>query len=148
MNHIAIIWNSMELFKDSIIGDIKSYSHVNNIIVLDLKDDMLDSFIDELYNYKSEDKWKSIYKINDLKIYDNRKIYILDITIVNDKKIVNRKNVLVNNISQLLKDFIRNKYDGLVTDLYHENIFHLTDDEEEYVHQKRIVLKYSKKNDN
>ena len=64
---------------------------------------------------------------------------------------LNAKGILTNIIAQKMKDEIRENFkfveiDNEIKEIYAENSFHLTDNEEEYNYQKEIINKYVYKN--
>ena len=83
--------------------------------------------------------------------YSDKKICIVEFEIIDTKQIINKKNKLVVEKAQKLKDMIRSKYNytelnGIREEIYIENSFHLTDNDEEYEYQKKIIEKYKKFN--
>lgn len=148
MNYIGVIWNTTYSSSNEIKKIIKKYGIIKEEIKLDLSKDQLCDFIRSIYNYGEDEKWKEDYKINDLAIYDNTKICALEIEINDSKYTKNKKGVIVLNKAQKMKDEIRKKFDfttinGFQEKIYSENAFHLTDNEEEYEYQKRVVQTFS-----
>lgn len=151
MKYIGIIWNPTYIYQNEIKKDIKKIGKNIKSKSLNLDNKNFIEFINELYNYPPDEKWKIDYKIKDLTKYSNKKICIVEFEITDTKKIINKKNKLVVEKAQKLKDMIRGKYnftevDGIREELYIENSFHLTDNEDEYEYQKKIIEKYKKFN--
>lgn len=149
MKCIGIVWNCSYKYYKEIRKIILKHGKIISSFDLDLSEYLFPRFILDLYNYDDDNRWKSEYKINDLSIYDNKRIRIFEIEINNEEKIINKKGIEVNKNSQELKDKIRGKYkyidmENKKGEIYLENSFHLTDNEEEYIYQKKIIKKYYK----
>lgn len=147
MKLVGVIWNSVYGHKEAIIYAIKKHCKIEKCFDIDLKY-RLHKFINELYNYPSEEKWKSEIKYDGLKKYKNRTITVVVIDIVPGKKILNkRKNRMMFENVLALKDDIRDKFCYVIKnrkkqEIYREDCFHITDDEDEYNQQIEIVKLY------
>lgn len=147
MKFLGIIWNTTYNYFSEIEKIISQYGKIISSYDLDLTDNYFRKFIDDLYNYNEDERWKSNYKINDLAIYKSKKIRVLEILILDSEMITNKKGRVVNKKAQELKDYIREKFNytelnGNKEEIYIENSFHLTDNEEEYNNQKIIADRY------
>lgn len=147
MKFIGIIWNPTYMYAAEIEKIISNYGKIISTNDLNLDDNYFKLFIETLYNYSENERWKSDYKINDLMIYKNKKIRVLEILIFDLEFIKNKKNKIVVKKAQELKDYIRNRFNyteinHVRTNIYAENAFHLTDNEEEYNYQKEIIKKF------
>lgn len=151
MKYIGIIWNPTYMYQNEIKKNIEKVGRNITSKSLNLDTTNFIKFINELYNYPPDEKWKTDYKIKDLTKYSDKKIYIVEFEIIDTKQIINKKNKLVVEKAQKLKDMIRSKYNytelnGIREEIYIENSFHLTDNDEEYEYQKKIIEKYKKFN--
>ena len=90
MKYIAIIWNSAYDYKKEIADIIARYGLIHETFEIDLRNDSLHHFIDELYDYPVQEKWRSQYKINALKTYQKRKIVVFDLSISVTKMFFNK----------------------------------------------------------
>ncbi len=151
MKYIGIIWNPTYMYQNEIKKNIRKVGRNIKSKSLNLDTTNFIKFINELYNYPPDEKWKTDYKIKDLTKYSSKKICIVEFEIIDTKQIINKKNKLVVEKAQKLKDMIRSKYNytklnGIREEIYIENSFHLTDNDEEYEYQKKIIEKYKKLN--
>lgn len=151
MKYIGIIWNPTYMYQNEIKKNIEKVGRNITSKSLNLDTTNFIKFINELYNYPPDEKWKTNYKIKDLTKYSDKKIFIVEFEIIDTKQIINKKNKLVVEKAQKLKDMIRSKYNytelnGIREEIYIENSFHLTDNDEEYEYQKKIIEKYKKFN--
>ena len=151
MKFIGIIWNPTYMYQYEIKKNIRKVGRNIKSKSLNLDTTNFIKFINELYNYPPDEKWKTDYKIKDLTKYSSKKICIVEFEIIDTKQIINKKNKLVVEKAQKLKDMIRSKYNytklnGIREEIYIENSFHLTDNDEEYEYQKKIIEKYKKLN--
>lgn len=151
MKYIGIIWNPTYMYQNEIKKNIRKVGRNIKSKSLNLDTTNFIKFINELYNYPPDEKWKTDYKIKDLTKYSSKKICIVEFEIIDTKQIINKKNKLVVEKAQKLKDMIRSKYNytelnGIREEIYIENSFHLTDNDEEYEYQKKIIEKYKKFN--
>lgn len=151
MKYIGIIWNPTYMYQNEIKKNIRKVGRNIKSKSLNLDTTNFIKFINELYNYPPDEKWKTDYKIKDLTKYSSKKICIVEFEIIDTKQIINKKNKLVVEKAQKLKDMIRSKYNytklnGIREEIYIENSFHLTDNDEEYKYQKKIIEKYKKFN--
>ena len=151
MKYIGIIWNPTYMYQNEIKKNIEKVGRNITSKSLNLDTTNFIKFINELYNYPPDEKWKTDYKIKDLTKYSDKKICIVEFEIIDTKQIINKKNKLVVEKAQKLKDMIRTKYNytelnGIREEIYIENSFHLTDNDEEYECQKKIIEKYKKFN--
>lgn len=151
MNYIGVIWNTTYNSSDEIKKIIQKYGIIRKEVTLDLSKERLCDFIRALYNYGKDEKWKEDYKINDLSVYNDTKICVLDLEIDDKEFIKNKKGITVLKKAQEMKDEIRKKFDfttinGFKEKIYSENAFHLTDNEEEYEFQKNVLQTFNQYN--
>lgn len=142
MKAISFIWNSMNEHVNEALNDIKEYAIIEDIISVDFKEDF-PNFIRKVYPYTGKDTWKVNYKIENMEKYDNKNITIVFLDIDNEKKIfVERKGIYIYENVEKLKSFIRNKYKNIIDGYAFDNVFHMTDDEEEYKATKDLVIDF------
>ena len=148
MKLLGILWNSIGEYVDEATDDIKKYCNVK-YYDLDLGKDYK-NFLLELYPFNESEKWKAEFKVNGLvDKYKSNKIRILILDIPKDEKVYlkNKDKMMYKNVLEL-KVFIRKKYEHLVTQNVlkdgksYDNVFHMTDDEDEYIDNLPIILKY------
>lgn len=143
MKAIGILWNSMNNNIEDAITDISKFSKINEIFTIDFKEYFPD-FISKIYPYTGTELWKLDYKIQHMhKKYDNNSITILFLNIsVKNKKFIERKEKYIYEQVEDLKKFIRNKYKTVVDGYAFDNVFHMTDDEEEYSYTLNIIINF------
>jgi len=134
LKSIAVLWNSMNEFKDEAIYDIEKYCIVDQVYELEFASEEFKSFIDQLYPHKDNEYWKTEYKINSVvDKYDLNKITIVYLTLPKSSKIHDeRKNVPIYGNVNELKKYMRDKYSKKVDNYMFDNVFHMTDDEQEF----------------
>lgn len=143
MRTIGILWNSMDAFLEEAINDIQTFASVTDVISIDFKDKFSD-FISKIYPYKGEEKWKLEYKISHMfNQYANNKINIIFMNIDNENKIfVPRKKLYIYEDVEKLKMYIREKYRNKINNYAYDNIYHMTDDEDEYKITIELIINY------
>lgn len=149
MDYIAILWNSMNDNVEEAITDINEYANVYSYVNLDLGDNF-SYFVQDIYGYMSDDeKWKLDYKLeNTIHKYSSTTITIIFLTIPNEEKILDeRKNKLLYKEANNLKKLMRTKYSKKVEHYAFDNVFHMTDDKDEYLSTLKLIRKYTKKSD-
>ena len=142
---IGIIWNSMnQIQKDSAIDIIKKNCEVIDYFDINLKDRYKD-FLKDIYIDSHEAPNIPDFKIKSLvDKYENNIIRIIscNIKIKNIKYINDRKGYVYKEIARI-KNIIRNKYENEIKNYSFDNIFHLTDDMQEYEYTINILKKYN-----
>lgn len=143
MRTIGILWNSMDAFLEEAINDIQTFASVTDVISIDFKDKFSD-FISKIYPYKGEEKWKLEYKISHMfNQYANNKINIIFMNIDNENKIfVPRKKLYIYEDVEKLKMYIREKYRNKINNYAYDNVYHMTDDEDEYKITIELIINY------
>ena len=141
MRLLGVIWNSVEDKWSDVIKDIEQYGKVEKVYSIDFGNDFA-NFIKELYPFSPEELWKSEYKINGLiNQYKDNIVHIVIIDIPQVKKVfLPQKNKdMYQNVLDM-KVGIRRKYKYLIKEnsfgtkngVSYDNVFHMTDDEQEY----------------
>lgn len=153
MKLLGILWNSIGDKKDDAIKLINEYANVDYRFDVDFKDDYAE-FIRELYPFNSDEKWKAEYKINGLVgKYINNEITILFLDMEKTDKIYlkNKDKMMYKNVLDL-KVRLRKSFKSCILKdtqdfkgVSYDNVFHMTDDEEEYRENIFVVFKYLSK---
>ena len=143
MKSIGILWNSMNDFREEALNDIQRYASIENMIVIDFKDKYLD-FLGDIYPFDGVHKDIHIFKGNTLiDKYESNDICILFLDLPDStKEFCDRKHTYIYKNIEELKQFIRNKYKNIVNGYVFDNIFHMTDDEKEYLFTLDVVNRY------
>lgn len=141
MKTIAILWNSMENNFSEALDDIRKYSTIYDYIRIDFSS-RFSQFIRDIY--PNNHKWKTDYKINILNNqYSKNEVIILFLEVPDSKKVyVERKKIYLYENVEKLKMFMRNKYMKKVINYCYDNIFHMTDDEGEYLQTLPVIRKH------
>lgn len=143
MKAIGILWNSMDEFLEEAIDDIQSFVSVTDVISIDFQDKFSD-FISKIYPYKGGEKWKLEYKISHMcNQYANNRINIVFMNIDNENKIfAPRKKIYIYEDVEKLKVYMREKYRNKVNNYAYDNVYHMTDDEDEYKITIELIINY------
>lgn len=143
MKAIGILWNSMEKHIINAINDIYTKARINDYIIIDFKMHFKD-FIGAIYPYEGSERWKLDYKINAMNDrYDSNTIVIVYLDIPVSKEIyIERKHKMVYESVENLKNYIRSKYSKLIEDYSFDNVFHMTDNKEEYIKTLSVIKKF------
>lgn len=131
MVYIGITWNTIDDFKSEVINDIGEYGEVLFYFELDLQN-KYDEFVRELYKSDGISEWKVNLKLEAMNLTANKRIGILFIKVDDEIREFNQKKnkMVVVNIENL-KGKIRSKYSKLIPNYFFDNVFHMTDNEEE-----------------
>lgn len=143
MKAIGILWNSMNKYTDLALRDINDYSKITNVISIDFGSSFSE-FISKIYPYVGNERWKLDYKISHMNnVYESNEIKIVFLDIDSTKKIfVERKGIYIYENVEKLKTYVRNKYKNMVENYVYDNVFHMTDDENEYSETLKIITDY------
>ena len=148
MKLIGVLWNSIGDKKNEATEYIKQYGDVIYWDV-DLKNNYK-QFLLDLYPFNETEKWKAQYKIDGLfnKYLDNTiRIMIIDIPQTEKVYLKNKDKMMYKNVLDL-KVTLRKKYKHLTmhdnknVEKTYDNVFHMSDDENEYEKDLIIILKY------
>lgn len=146
MLSIGIIWNSASEFKDYILSDIAEYGEILNTFDLILGN-KYDEFVRDIYSDDAIEDWKIDKKIETMKEssdYQGVTVVVLNIDTTEQYYHEHKKRMVYANLDRL-KRSIREKYSQLVSVYFFDNVFHLTDDENEYVECVEVLSKYTDK---
>lgn len=146
MKCIGILWNSMNNFREMAFEDIKQYAKIDEVLCIDFKEQYR-SFIKSLYPFDGRHKGLDDYKA-DIMVdqYESNEICVLFLDVFDsEKEYYERKRVYLYKNVEKLKQLIRNKYKNLVVNYKFDNVFHMTDDEKEYLFTLKILSEYLKR---
>lgn len=143
---LGILWNSMREHLSEVLTDISSYGEIEDAFSMDLGQNY-EKFVRDIYSQDEIAEWKVDKKIETMfHCSDNRKITIVILNMKNSKMVYHeykKRNVFAN--LENMKTEIRKKYSQLVECYFFDNIFHVTDDEREYIADMGVVNEYIKK---
>lgn len=142
MDSFGIIWNTAQTCRDEIIQDIKNSVPVLDIYDIDLGNNY-ENFVRDLYSIDEIDSAKLEMKLQSMLNNKLRIITIIFMKIDPTKQYyyIHKKRNVFSEI-QDLKLLIRNKYKEKVENYFFDNVFHMSDDEFEYVEGLKILSKY------
>ena len=144
MRSIGILWNSMVEYNDLVLNDLYKLVKIKSYLDLDLKNN-LSEFIFHVYESDLDIVKKRIRE--KIKYTDgtyNLKIIRIIIMEIDDKMISDNKLEYIKYI----KNFIRKKYSSLIDIYNYDNVFHMTEDKEEFdkiINALRFCYKESNK---
>lgn len=145
MKSIGILWNSMNNFRESAFDDIREYAKIEEVLYIDFGEQFR-PFIKSLYPFDGRHKGLDDYKA-DIMVdqYESNEICILFLDVKDsEKEYIERKRVYVYKNIEELKQLIRNKYKDQVDNYNFDNVFHMADDEKEYLFTLKILSEYLK----
>ena len=131
MKYIGILWNTISELEDLVITDINEMATVTEVHELDLSS-QYENFVRTIYEHDGIDKWKIDKKLEGMNSSNNQNVVILFIDVDDSERVFNsNKNKEVITNIEALKKYIRTKYSQLIPNYYFDNVFHMTDNEEE-----------------
>lgn len=140
---LGILWNGMDEYKEDVKNDIGNYGEIAKSFTLNLGEEY-EKFVRDIYNQDEIADWKVDKKLETMfKCSDSRKITVLIMKIETNVQYYHKlkKRMVYTNLEQM-KINIREKYSKLVTHYFFDNVFHVTDDENEFKLDYQIVKKY------
>lgn len=142
---IGIIWNNVFHLKDEILEDIRNndLAKVFESFDLDLDDDY-ENFVRGIYSLDSIATWKVDKKVSTmLESTDSRSVNVIFME-VNDsnQEYHELKKRYVYTDLENLKVFIRGKYKEKISNYFFDNVFHMTDNKEEFEQTYDFLKKY------
>ncbi len=145
MKFIGILWNPMNSLREEAIEDIKRYATIEDTICVDLKDRYLD-FLEDIYPFDGIHKDIHIFKASTMiDKYESNEICILFLELEDsEKEFCDRKHTYIYRNVENIKSFIRNKYKNRIKGYSFDNVFHMTDDKNEYLYTLGVIYKYVK----
>lgn len=145
MKSLGILWNSSSCFKDEIKSDVKEYAKIIGTITIDLEDNY-EEFVREIYAQDDIAKWKVDKKLETMFLCTSNKIInvlIMDIDVEEQYYHPHKKRMVYKNLEQMKID-IREKYSKKVPVYFFDNVFHVTDNENEFYLDYEVIKKYMK----
>ncbi len=142
MVYIGILWNTVNDFKTKILQDIGDHASIINFFEINLED-RYEQFVRDIYLFDGIAEWKVDLKLKAMQESNNRNIIIMFLQIDDKEKIFNEKKnkqVIVN--VENLKNTIRSKYSLLIPNYFFDNVFHMTDNEEEVLSTLSVLEKW------
>lgn len=142
MKAIVILWNAVQDFKDEMLADIDKNSKILYVKQLDLNE-KYESFVRDIYASEHMEEWKIDNKVLHMINRKNNEVTMLIIDIdkgevvFHDKK---KKNVYSN--VEGFKKFMRDRYKERVQDYYFDIVYHMTDNEREFLTCFDVIKKY------
>lgn len=130
---LGIIWNSAQQFKDFIIEDIERQGEILATYDLSLGENYC-NFVRDIYLKDVIEDWKIEKKISTMKkSSDNRDVTLIFLEMDTTEQYYHEgKKKMVYASLDRLKKSIRTKYSKFVPEYFFDNVFHLTDDENEF----------------
>ena len=143
---LGILWNSTDKITIDVLKDISSYGEISDVFSMNLGDEY-ENFVRDIYKQDEIAEWKVDKKIETMfKCSDARKVTVVTINIETSEiayHSLKKRNVFVN--LENMKTEIRKKYSQLVDYYFFDNIFHVTDDNKEYISDLMVVKNYINK---
>lgn len=140
MLSLGIIWNPAHGFKDEILNDIGSMVDLKYYTDIDLgmlyRDFIYDIYANEA-SYKKDKKYEILSLLPSTAI--TVVLFDFDESSLDFHK---QKQRFVYKQLNDLKVYIREVYSKKIDNYYFDNIFHCTDDPDEYEHSDAVIKKY------
>ena len=140
---LGILWNSMDNYSKKVLEDISSYGNILDVFSINLGD-KYEQFVRDIYSQDEIAEWKVNKKIETMfKCSNSRKITIVTIDIETLKTEYHpyKKRIVFTNLEKMKTD-IRKKYSEMIDYYFFDNVFHVTDDENEYIADLSVVNNY------
>lgn len=142
MLSIGIIWNPVSDYFDDIVSDIKKKTNVYVVRKETVED--THAFVYAIYqDMLALDRSKIVFKLQNLFLSIDNVIVVIIFDFDESNVYFHpykHKNVYAELDS--LKRDIRQKYGNKITNYQFDNVFHCTDDEEEFKYTYKILKKY------
>ncbi len=142
MIYIGILWNTVNNFYIDILKDLTEFSEILFWNEIDLEN-QYNEFIKSIYELDGIDEWKVNLKLQSMNQTLNKKIVIVFLKIDDNTKIFNsKKNKIVSVNIENLKYTIRKKYSEKIPNYFFDNIFHMTDNDEEILNTLEVLREW------
>ena len=143
MKCLGIVWNSAFVFKNQIAKDIEKDGEILANFELDLNENY-ENFVRTIYDQDGIAKWKVDQKIEAMFGSTGcRKVNIIVIDVPTGEEYYHKdKGFTVFSGLEKLKKIIRQKYKELVAVYFFDNVFHMTDSDEEYEKDLEALAKF------
>lgn len=140
MLSLAVIWNTANEYNSEIINDVADRVKILEQFEINLGQYYQKFVYDIYYN---EQKNKIDKKYNSMMLFSNRSVTVI-VFEFDDKKVYFHPQKNKNVYAELndLKVYIRDKYSKKIVNYYFDNVFHCTDDVNEFKHNYKITKKY------
>lgn len=145
MKCLGIFWNSMNEFKDEAVIDVEKYCKILGGFPIELGDNY-EKFVRDIYSQDEIAEWKVDKKVETMfQCSDSREIYVILMDIDTKEQTYHpfKKRFVYTNLEQMKVD-IRTKYKDRVNNYFFDNIFHVTDDEREFIADYSIIESYAR----
>ncbi len=143
MKSLGILWSSMADFEEQALLDLKEKAGVEKIIRLDLND-LYEDFVRDIYAQDDIAEWKVDKKIETMNVCNSAKnvtVVLLEVPTTTTYYHPFKKRSVYQEMEDL-KISIRKKYSKMVSLYFFDNVFHMTDDEDEYKNDLIVVNNY------
>ena len=140
---IGFLWNGIQKYKEECIEYIESKSELIFFKQIDLNN-YYESFIRDIYKGDDIADWKVDKKIETMKLASESKSVTIVIMEIDDKEKEYhpfKKKYVSKNLEGLKRE-IREEYKTKVKHYFFDNVFHMSDNLEEFKHDYNIFLKY------
>ena len=142
MIYIGILWNTVNNFYIDILKDLTEFSEILFWNEIDLEN-QYNEFIKSIYELDGIDEWKVNLKLQSMNQTLNKKIVIVFLKIDDNTKIFNsKKNKIVSVNIENIKYTIRKKYSEKIPNYFFDNIFHMTDNDEEILNTLEVLREW------
>ena len=146
---LGILWNCIEEHIEEVKEDVCKYGEIVEVIPLNLGDDY-ESFVRDIYAQDSIAEWKVNKKLETMfSCSDSRSItaLIMKIDTTTQRYHEYKKRMVYENLEDM-KTNIRKKYSEKIPYYFFDNIFHVTDDENEFKQDYEVLKSYILKKGN
>lgn len=140
---LGILWNCMENNFEEAKKDISKYGDIIDVIPLNLED-KYETFVRDIYSVDDIATWKVDKKLETMFSCTNSKyLEVLIIDIKTDSMYYHplKKRMVYTKLEGMKTD-IRKKYSEKIPNYFFDNVFHVTDDENEFKNDYEILKKY------
>ena len=143
---LGILWNGMQKHIYEALNDINEYGKVNEAFTLHL-DGEYELFVRTIYAQDEIAEWKVDKKVETMfQCSDSRDVTIFIANIDTKEKEYHpykKRDVFIN--LENMKINLREKYSKVVKHYFFDNVMHVTDDENEYVADSKVVAAFIEK---
>lgn len=142
---LGILWNSVQEYKDMVIADIQKYGSLIGTFDMSLEENY-EQFVrdiyaqDEIADWKVDKKVETMFNSSDIRTVT---IVFIEVDLTDQFYHGGKKKLVYTNLENL-KTGIRDKYGKMIKDYFFDNVFHMTDDEQELRADLKVVSNYLK----
>lgn len=143
MKSLGILWNSVGNLKDDVINDIRKNAVVLDTVDIDLGN-RYEEFVRKIYSVDDIADWRVDKKVETMFLSSDLRrvtVVLLDISTSDTYFHPYKKRIVFTNMENL-KTGIREKYSKLIPVYFFDNVFHMTDDENEFKSDYEIINSY------